>query len=48
MDIDQLVDCIVDLVHRMDNAADKNEYELFRMQLEFNIKTYQGKTFAGA
>ena len=41
MDIDQLIDVIVEDVHRMDGAADENEYELFRMQLEFAIKTFK-------
>ena len=48
MDIDRLIDVIVEDVHRMDGAADENEYELFRMQLEFNIKNYQGQTLVNA
>ena len=41
MDIDQFIDGIVEDVHRMDDAADENEREIIRMQIEFAIKTYK-------
>lgn len=48
MDIDQLIDGIVDDVHCMDEAADENERELFRMQIKFVIENYQGIALADA